>query len=185
MKHQFTQDILLINDAFTFGKDLIKLAEEKNKFGPALVANSADDNYEDVSRTNSAFNLNIDTVFVTFIEKLNAIVEKSFEIYVKYNPLVCGSTVFGYDLLKYEKGQKFDTHVDAIYGNTHFQNRQLSCLLYLNDDYKGGETKFLRQNLQIKPPAGSVAVFPPFYTHPHSGEPVICGVKYVAVTWLY
>jgi predicted 2-oxoglutarate/Fe(II)-dependent dioxygenase YbiX len=95
------------------------------------------------------------------------------------------NTNFGYDILKYDEGQYFKEHVDLIPGHACFQHRQLSILVYLNDDYGGGETYFSKQELQLKPPAGSIALFPPFYTHPHTSKPITSGTKYVVVTWLY
>ena len=61
--------------------------------------------------------------------------------------------------------------------------RQLVTLLYLNDDFEGGETEFLYQNVRIKPQAGKFIIFPPFWTHTHRGNPPIGGSKYIITSW--
>lgn len=62
--------------------------------------------------------------------------------------------------------------------------RQLVTLLYLNDDFEGGETEFLYQNVRIKPQAGKFIIFPPFWTHTHRGNPPIGGSKYIITSWV-
>lgn len=91
----------------------------------------------------------------------------------------------GWEVMRYEAGQKFDLHVDAIAGHGRWGDRQLSALLWLSDDFAGGETEFPRQGVSLKPKAGTVAMFPPFWTHPHAAAPVESGVKYVVVGWFY
>jgi predicted 2-oxoglutarate/Fe(II)-dependent dioxygenase YbiX len=55
----------------------------------------------------------------------------------------------------------------------------MSAVLYLNDDYEGGELNFKDQNITIKPEAGSIVIFPsvaPFY---HESKEIISGNKYM------
>ena len=40
------------------------------------------------------------------------------------------------------------------------------------------------EDLKVKPKAGSLIVFPPYYTHAHRGNPLIKGNKYIINTWL-
>jgi hypothetical protein len=187
MKHAFTHDILLVNDAFSLNKELIEVANTINAYGAAQVANNEHEGYTSDTRTNSRFGVDpkLYPPLQPFIDELDKSIQKAKEIYLSYNKYMYANTNFGYDILKYEPGQYFDEHVDLIPGHACFQNRQLSILIYLNDNYIGGETFFPRQELQLKPPAGSMALFPPFYTHPHISKPIISGTKYIAVTWLY
>tara|TARA_X000000368_G_scaffold415675_1_gene407899 strand:- start:1803 stop:2438 length:636 start_codon:yes stop_codon:yes gene_type:complete len=62
--------------------------------------------------------------------------------------------------------------------------RQLVTLLYLNDDFEGGETEFLHQSLRIKPQAGKFVIFPAFWTHLHRGNPPMGGNKYILTSWV-
>ena len=64
--------------------------------------------------------------------------------------------------------------------------RYLAFLIYLNDDFKGGETTFPYNKLTIKPETGKVLVFPPTWQYPHSGLPVKSGnPKYIMSTYLH
>lgn len=187
MKHAFTRDILLINDAIAFGLDLIKEAEKIGGFQDAQVANNEKGGYISDIRTNSRFFLDGKKYpeLKLYVDQLDTSLDEAKKIYASYNKYLYANLNFGYDLLKYETLQYFDEHVDLIPGHDCFKNRQLSTLFYLNDDYVGGETYFPRQEVQLKPPKGSIALFPPFYTHPHTSLPVQQGVKYVVAAWLY
>jgi prolyl 4-hydroxylase len=95
-------------------------------------------------------------------------------------------------VLRYLPGQQYKRHVDNILLSSRFQEveqgiptRDVSIVGYLNDDFDGGETFFDRQSLKVKPKAGSVIVFPAYYTHPHQALPVLQGKKYAWTTWLY
>ena len=63
-------------------------------------------------------------------------------------------------------------------------HRVLVTMLYLNDDFEGGETEFLYQSLRVKPKAGTFLIWPAAFTHTHRGNPPIGGDKYVVTGWL-
>jgi predicted 2-oxoglutarate/Fe(II)-dependent dioxygenase YbiX len=85
-----------------------------------------------------------------------------------------------YGLLRYSVGEKYDQHYD---GGTE-SSRSISVLIYLNDDYEGGEIEFPFFNLKIKPKAGTLMLFPSNYAYSHIAHPVMSGTKYVIVTFL-
>jgi len=59
------------------------------------------------------------------------------------------------------------------------------AIWYLNDVAgPGGETEFKHQGISVKPEAGRLLVFPPFWTHEHRGVTLEAGVKYIATTWV-
>jgi hypothetical protein len=86
-----------------------------------------------------------------------------------------------YNALKYKEGTEYHTHYD---GCTSTQ-RHISCILYLNDDYDGGELEFPNFNLKIKPEAGMFLMFPSNFAYAHTAKPVKKGTKYALVTWLH
>jgi len=86
-----------------------------------------------------------------------------------------------YQLLKYSGGQHYGAHYD---GGTD-SHRAVSPILYLNDDYEGGEIEFVNFGLKIKPKAGSLLIFPSNYAYQHIAHPVTNGTKYAIVTWLH
>jgi len=55
----------------------------------------------------------------------------------------------------------------------------ISMVIYLNDDYEGGEINFINQNISLKPEAGSLIVFPSHQPYLHDPKPVIKGNKYM------
>jgi hypothetical protein len=85
-----------------------------------------------------------------------------------------------YSLLRYQPGEKYNLHYD---GGTE-TSRSISVLIYLNDDYEGGEIDFPNFNTKIKPKAGTMILFPSNYAYAHIAHPVVLGTKYVIATWL-
>jgi hypothetical protein len=86
----------------------------------------------------------------------------------------------GYSLLKYGQGQEYKGHYD---GGTDI-GRAISALVYLNDDYEGGEIEFPFFNVKIKPLPGMLILFPSNYAYTHIAHPVTRGTKYSLVTWI-
>ena len=89
----------------------------------------------------------------------------------------------GYGIQRTLPGEHYHWHIDG--GSHEFSQRQLVAVWYLNDvPGPGGETEFLFQNLKIRPQAGKLLLFPPFWTHEHRGVTLQAGVKYIATTWV-
>jgi predicted 2-oxoglutarate/Fe(II)-dependent dioxygenase YbiX len=95
-------------------------------------------------------------------------------------------------ILRYGPGQFYKRHVDNLLLSSRFQEvqqgiptRDISVVGYLNDDFKGGETYFDRQNIKVKPETGAVLVFPSYFTHPHESLPIQDGQKYAFTSWLF
>lgn len=79
---------------------------------------------------------------------------------------------------KYEPGQRFKKHRDGSYVRSELEASYFTLLLYLNDDFEGGETRF--ETTEIKPEKGMAVVFA--HDIKHSSEPVLSGIKYVLRT---
>lgn len=89
----------------------------------------------------------------------------------------------GYAIQRTDPGEFYHWHIDG--GSHEFSQRQLVAVWYLNDVAgPGGETEFLFQQLKVKPEAGKLLLFPPFWTHEHRGVTLEQGVKYIATTWV-
>ena len=89
----------------------------------------------------------------------------------------------GYAIQRTDPGEFYHWHIDG--GSHEFSQRQLVAIWYLNDvDGPGGETEFSYQDIKIKPKAGKLCLFPPFWTHEHRGVALEEGVKYIATTWV-
>ncbi|WP_089725342.1 2OG-Fe(II) oxygenase family protein [Candidatus Thiosymbion oneisti] len=89
----------------------------------------------------------------------------------------------GYQIQRYRTGDFYHWHIDG--GSHEFSQRQLVALWYLNDVAgPGGETRFLYQDVSIRPRRGKLVLFPPFWTHEHQAVGLKEGVKYIATTWV-
>jgi hypothetical protein len=89
----------------------------------------------------------------------------------------------GYAIQRTMPGEFYHWHIDG--GSHEFSQRQLVAVWYLNDvEGPGGETEFSFQDLRVKPQAGKLLLFPPFWTHEHRGVTLRKGVKYIATTWV-
>jgi hypothetical protein len=84
------------------------------------------------------------------------------------------------NFIKYGPGQHFQYHHDHGFS----YNATVSLVGYPNDDYEGGGLSFRLQNLEVKPKAGDLYVFPSTYMYPHRAMPVESGIKYSIVTML-
>ncbi len=76
----------------------------------------------------------------------------------------------------------YSYHNDYIFGNT--KTRLMSFVIYLNNVYNGGETKFLHQNKKVKPLTGRLLIFPPTHNYIHIGLPSISNEKYIITSFL-
>ena len=86
-------------------------------------------------------------------------------------------TVSPISISKYSTGRFMGPHVDS-YGEDH--SPVISVVLYLNDEYLGGEINFKEQNVIIKPEAGSIVIFPSVEPYYHESMPVLEGIKYMS-----
>jgi hypothetical protein len=84
-----------------------------------------------------------------------------------------------FNFVKYEgEGKHFRIHADD--GPAY--KCAVSAVIYLNDDYEGGEIHFPRlDNLTVKPGYGDIAIFPSNYVYEHASLPIQSGTKYCVV----
>lgn len=80
---------------------------------------------------------------------------------------------------KYSPGQRFKMHKDGSFIRDPYEASQYTFLIYLNNEYEGGETIFASGET-IRPQTGSALIF----HHPlrHEGALLETGVKYVLRT---
>lgn len=82
-------------------------------------------------------------------------------------------------IYKYSPGQRFKMHRDGSYIRNEHEKSFYTFLIYLNDDFEGGETEF--ENLfAVAPKKGSALVF--YHPLRHEGKTLISGLKYVLRT---
>lgn len=84
-----------------------------------------------------------------------------------------------FNFVKYEgEGKHFNIHAD--HGPAY--NCTVSAVVYINDDYKGGEIKFPRLDGYVHTPrVGDILLCPSNYIYEHASLPMQSGTKYCVV----
>jgi prolyl 4-hydroxylase len=106
----------------------------------------------------------------------------------------------GIQVVKYERGGYYKEHYDTYNQNNEISavfdeqggHRVLNILIYLNENFIGGTTRFPRLDMDITPTKNSGLVFylldkQQKKCHPkslHAGMPVIDGCKIIANIWI-
>ena len=80
----------------------------------------------------------------------------------------------------YHPGEFFGAHYDESIHLDDQRRSLLTILVYLNDDFGGGETRFLDLKATVKPRVGSALLFQHHVLH--EGLPVTSGMKWVLRT---
>ena len=90
----------------------------------------------------------------------------------------------GFRINRYSVGGFMSEHTDNIH-HSHGQEYgfpQVSALLFLNDDYKGGELIVAGNKYETK--TGSGIIFPSNFMFPHEVKKITDGERWSIVTWL-
>ena len=95
--------------------------------------------------------------------------------------------------LKYNKGGYFKEHYDPeINYKSDTNDRIYTIIIYLNDDFEGGETYFKNLNILIKPKKGKAVIFKSLDENGkilkkslHQGSKVTSGTKYMCNKWIH
>jgi hypothetical protein len=82
-------------------------------------------------------------------------------------------------VIKWSKGQSMGLHVDDLGIETY----HITGLIYLNDDYIGGEISFPTHDITIKPNKGELVLFPGNLHYAHEVKEVISGDRYTIPVW--
>ena len=112
------------------------------------------------------------------------------------------SYVFGVPLTRYDGngllnkwsvGDSLAKHIDAPTDFEQFLGKNIkdppsailySSIVYLNDDYKGGDIHFTGHNVTISPSAGSLLLFPATSMYPHEVKEITLGNRYTFTLFL-
>lgn len=86
-------------------------------------------------------------------------------------------------ICRWYPGIPLTPHIDdmsdsAEEGSDWFNHREFGVVLYLNDDFNGGETYYPNHNKQITPKAGRLVIHPGDESHRHGVNAARGGVRY-------
>jgi hypothetical protein len=93
------------------------------------------------------------------------------------------------DVLCYGPGGRYDPHADSENRDPstgewrRVLERDFSLLVYLNDDYVGGDLEFPELGYRLRPRRGMLVAFPSDHRYLHAALPVESGTRYVIVSW--
>jgi len=172
-----------------FISKLIRTANDKFDFKKALTVNGIGEAFEHKSRVCSDYNIGCKPDNYTEMNLKNTCIYHIGELSKLYRQECCPDlyldNVIEITMLKYTEGGKYDRHVD----NAKSTPRELSCIVYLNDDYQGGNTTFYKPNTRevlctVTPKSGRAVFWPSNFLFPHQANPVTKGTRYIIVSWL-
>ena len=175
----FTITDFLTNEECNSISDLIK----QNHY-QSLVAGTKSENYSN-ARTSSTSNLFEDN---NIISQINQKIYNELNITKEFAEPTQGQL--------YEIGQEYKYHNDYFWGSDVDKycnvsgQRTYTCMIYLNDNFEGGETDFWYLGIKIKPKIGKAV----FWKNSeglgnenkgslHAGSPVISGEKMIITKW--
>jgi len=110
-------------------------------------------------------------MLLPYVSLIQEIVEKEYKISIQMSndPYV----------VKWSAGKELGFHVDDLgSGSNH-----ISTLMYLNNDYEGGEISFLTHKLSIKPKTGDLIIFPGNLNYAHKVTKITSGERYTSPIW--
>ncbi|MHA7872184.1 MAG: prolyl hydroxylase family protein [Hyphococcus sp.] len=93
------------------------------------------------------------------------------------------------EILRYREGGQYSIHADADIWTTETKSwtrvldRDLSLLLYINDEFEGGRLIFPNCGFTIVPRRGLLVAFPSDWRYIHGAYPVTKGIRYAIVSW--
>lgn len=122
-------------------------------------------------------------------EGVNAVVGEAFRR--RGGPLIGGPIAWFErpEILAYGPGGRYITHADADAWNREagrwerVVDRDVSLLIYLDQDYSGGQLYFPRFDYRLRPRTGMLVLFPSDARYAHCAEPVTRGERHVIVSW--
>lgn len=124
----------------------------------------------------------------------NFIRAKMYRCFLNYiedkNIVVSTSQMQELTLLKYGPGGFYKPHVDHRFNPKNIgTSREISIIIFLNNDYKGGHLHFFDTNhkeviLDVEPEPGKIIMWPSNFLFPHAATKVEEGTRFVLVSWL-
>lgn len=95
-------------------------------------------------------------------------------------PMIGNSSATGlnemFRFYKYNPGQRFKMHRDGSFMRNESEFSFYTFMIYLNDEYEGGETTFASGEI-IAPKTGMALIFE--HSQRHEGSGLVSGTKYV------
>jgi predicted 2-oxoglutarate/Fe(II)-dependent dioxygenase YbiX len=92
-------------------------------------------------------------------------------------------------VLRYQSGGQYGIHADSDYFDPRKKvwfkcmDRDMSMLIYLNEEFSGGDIRFVNFNFTHRPKLGDLVFFPSDHRYMHEAQLVTSGIRYSVVSW--
>lgn len=173
-------DVILFPQLFSAAECAYFLSAAESGYQPSMVNDAGGRQVRDPIRTSDASALHWlieDPAIHAFNRRLAAASGTAFDQ---------GEAT---QILRYRPGQEYRPHFDFVRATEN--SRIMTALVYLNHDYQGGETCFLKTGLEVKGRQGDALVFRSMGADggvdpmsEHAGLPVTGGTKFIASRWI-
>lgn len=158
-------------------KNIISFCEESDLFKRSVVMASESDQKHSAHRTSSSAMMEVNQN-VSIITDLKEKIADLLNLHIdKIEKLQC---------VRYLESEGFKPHFDS-----YVKKRKLTCLLYLNDSFVGGETYFPEIDFAATPKMGRLLIFQNLDENDnvitqsfHEGSALVKGVKYACNIWI-
>ena len=164
------QHLVETSDSYSDSIDKINASKTEIRHNCAIGVTDWAQNDDKMRRADSIIHTHFSRCHQKYLTE-----NKAFYFYLRDNVenLTCR-----YIYRKYDENDYYDWHVDIVPNEDYV----FSYLLYLNDDFEGGDTLFLDDNIRVRPKTGSILCFPVNLQMVHKGCPVKKGSKKVIWT---
>jgi len=155
------------------------------KSNPATVGKIIDNKYVSVHNPDICTANFVD--YTDFTDSVQVLVGRCKELVEQEYSVQCNEHAI--DFLRYNDGTYYWPHIDGQYLEGSIVrrsnvNRDITCVVYLNDDYEGGEIYFPFFDVVKKPTAGDILMYPGSWKYLHGVHPV-SGNRYAIVIWFH
>jgi Rps23 Pro-64 3,4-dihydroxylase Tpa1-like proline 4-hydroxylase len=120
------------------------------------------------------------TQYMAILDIFNVVERVKDKISEEYNTENIKAKENRLSVVKWEKGNSLKLHVDDL---GYVTDNHIAALIYLNDDYEGGELRFETHDLSIKPKKGDLVFFPGNMHYAHEVCEVLSGTRYTVPIW--
>lgn len=158
-------------------QQIIEFSESKNEYQKSMILDNA--GIVKVDDTRTSYSINLPPAELSLYNSLR---DRTSDLL-----RVPKSHIEGLQCVRYAEGQQFHPHWDS----NNLLNRRHTLLVYLNDDFTGGETYFPELMLKVTPERGKALHFLNEDTDGnviqyslHAGLPVKRGIKYACNIWV-
>jgi len=111
----------------------------------------------------------VDSIFARIQKEIGNILKKDIYEYTGFNTIYRSLT-----------NQEMKTHSDSGLGPSF----KYGVVLYLNDDYQGGEIYYTNMGIEFKPEACSLVLHPAHEAYRHGVKKVLSGTRYSMTSFL-